>query len=185
MSEMWKPVVGYENIYEVSNLGNVRSVDGKVTHSVLHGKRVWRGRVMRQKHNANRHGRTDAKITLWKDKTPHDYLVARLVAFAWCAGYEEGYTVNHINGNYHDNRAENLEWVSIGNNIRHAFETGLNTCAKKVSLIDKQSGARRDFASMAKASKWLSKNNGYLSGQIKRGHGIYDAENREYEYAPF
>lgn len=51
--------------------------------------------------------------------------IHRLVALAFCEGHADGLCVNHINGNKSDNRAENLEWVSLARNTEHAWETGL------------------------------------------------------------
>lgn len=45
----------------------------------------------------------------------------RLVARAFCNGYKEGLQVNHINGIKTDNRAVNLEWVTVSENMLHAF----------------------------------------------------------------
>lgn len=49
----------------------------------------------------------------------------QLVAHAFVPGYSAGLCVNHINGIKTDNRAENLEWVSLARNTQHAWETGL------------------------------------------------------------
>ena len=51
--------------------------------------------------------------------------VHRLVGFAYVDGYEDGLTINHINGVKTDNRAANLEWVSLARNSQHQWEAGL------------------------------------------------------------
>lgn len=52
-------------------------------------------------------------------------LVHRLIGFAFVSGYEKGLSINHINGVKTDNRPENLEWVSLAENTRHQWRTGL------------------------------------------------------------
>ena len=58
------------------------------------------------------------------DKRPK-MSVHRLIAIAFVEGYAEGLSVNHINGNKLDNRPENLEWVTLADNTRHQWRTGL------------------------------------------------------------
>ncbi len=123
--EGWRDIPGYETLYQASKLGEIRTCEGKTTSSARFAKRVWKQRVLKQKHSTNRYGRSDARVSLWKDGKEKTWLVARLVAMTWCEGYKEGLTVNHINGNTIDNRAENLEWITRSENIRHAFNTGL------------------------------------------------------------
>ena len=123
--EEWKDIPGYEGLYQASTLGNIRTCEGKTTSSARFAKRVWKQRVLKQKLDRNRKGRVDAKVNLWKDGTAKTMLVSRLVAMTWCRGYADNLTVNHINGDSLDNRADNLEWMSRADNIRHGFKNGL------------------------------------------------------------
>lgn len=166
--EQWRDIPGYEGIYQASNYGNIRTCEGKTTMSVLHGVRHWKQRVLKQKCYKNGKGRVDARVTLWKDKTPHDYLVSRLVAFAWCTGYYDNATVNHIDGNPLNNKAENLEWVSLSENIRKGHKDGLFHCEIAVELVDKH-GYRKQFRSMAGASRFLGMSSGYISNMVAKG----------------
>ena len=123
--EEWKDIPEFEGLYQASTLGNIRSCDGKTTYSTRCGERHWKQRIIKQQLTRNGKGRLDARVKLYKDKKQLTKLVSRLVATTWCDGYKDGWTVNHINGDQLDNRAENLEWLSHGDNIRHGFANGL------------------------------------------------------------
>lgn len=170
--EIWKDIPGFEGIYEASNHGRIRSAEGKTTFSSRNGVIHWKQRVLKQ-HFQRRHGGSgsDARVTLWKNKRPYYFLVARLIAMTWCEGYAAGMTVNHIDGNPENNHSHNLEWVSIGDNIRHGFNTGLFDRNKKpvTVLID---GRKVPFKSLAEASRALGHHSGYLSNAIKKGHKV-------------
>ena len=123
--EEWRAIPGYEGLYEASNLGRIRTAFGKTTASARFPVRVWKQRVLKPKVQTRSSGRKDERVSLWKNGEENTLLVARLVAMSFLPLPEEKLTVNHINGNSMDNRVENLEWCTIGDNIRHAFETGL------------------------------------------------------------
>lgn len=165
--EEWREIPGYEGIYEASDEGRIRSCVGKTTITVRHGKRLWKQRVLKQKVVQNVKGRRDARVVLWKDGTEKTYLVARLIAFTWCAGWAEGLTVNHKDGNPLNNNAQNLEWITLAENIQKGFEDGLYP-QKRVVLIDADQN-EKSFRSMAEASRFLGYNPGYISTLLLRG----------------
>lgn len=109
MEEIWKDVVGYEGLYEVSNQGQVRS------HHPSPRKK--KGECLRP---GNLRGYRI--VILCKDKARHTALVHRIVAIAFLGAPPNVHrpTVNHKNLDKADNRVENLEWLSHADNNRHA-----------------------------------------------------------------
>lgn len=152
--EQWRSIPGYEGLYEASNTGLIRTAYGKTTSSAKFPKRVWKQRVLKQKVEKRRFGGADCRVNLWKNGKEKTCLVSRLVAMAWCDGYKDGYTVNHIDGNPMNNNARNLEWVDIGDNIRHAFVTGLIKTARPCTLITEDWRVLH-FQSLSKAADYL------------------------------
>lgn len=109
MDEIWKQVVGYEGLYEVSNLGRVRSS-------------YWSPRKKQGECLRSGNLRGYRIVILCKDKTRYSALVHRLVAIAFLGEPPavKRPTVNHKNLDKADNRLENLEWMSHADNNRHA-----------------------------------------------------------------
>ena len=170
--EIWKPIPGYEGIYEASNLGRIRSVPGKITSNARYEKRVWKTRVLKPKRQTSR-CRGDGRVSLWKNGVQKDHLISRLVASAWLGKPEDGMTVNHINGDWKDNRPENLEWVTLEDNIRHGFRTGLYSSVQKtVILEDEISGDKIQFVSMASVDRFLDRATGYTSCATKHNRTL-------------
>lgn len=121
--EHWKDIKGYEGLYQVSDLGNFRSVD-----RISHGRRL---KGLNRKVTVNK--RTGyCYASLCKDGIVKNCLVHRLVAEAFIDNPENKATVNHINENKQDNRAVNLEWMSLNENLHYGshFEN-----AKKNRII--------------------------------------------------
>ena len=111
--EIWKDVVGYEEYYEVSSEGNVRSKDRWVNNK---GTIEFRkGRVLKQCDN-----RGYKLVTLCKDAFPFKAKVHRLVADAFIPNPDNKPEVDHINGDRGDNRAENLRWCTKTENMRNS-----------------------------------------------------------------
>ena len=164
----WKDIPGFERLYQASDEGDIRTAFGKTTKSARFPVRVWKQRVMKPKISTNKYGRKDKRVELWKNGAHKTFLVARLVALAFCDGYEDGKTVNHIDGNPLNNRAENLEWVTRKENIQKAFERGLYHSKKRVCL-EELGGGIIEFSSMRECDRFLGRRDGYTSAQHCQG----------------
>ena len=171
--ELWKDIPCYEGIYQASNTGRIRTCEGKTTTNARFPLRHWEQRILKQKYSKNKFGRSDARVNLWKDGIEKTWLVARLVGLTWCDGYEDGKTINHINGNSLDNRADNLEWTSLAENIRKGFEDGLYP-QKRVRLYN--ADAQYEFISMSKAGQFLGRSKGYISDRVKKSMTATDRD---------
>ena len=126
MEEIWKDIEGYEGRYQVSNLGRVKALPRTVEGHNQHGKwtRTEPAKIMAQKlQNTDRY-----QVSLRDaDGKRTTFYVHRLVAMAFVPGYFEGATVNHKNEDHHDNRADNLEWMTKAENNAygtHNFRVG-------------------------------------------------------------
>lgn len=165
MKEIWKDVVGYENIYEVSNFGRIRTHKNKTTFTEKHGIRHWKQRYLKDKTPNGR----DVRVNLWKNGQSKDFLVHRLVGFAFIPLVEGKECINHIDGNPKNNNVNNLEWCNHLENNRHAFENGLIRTNMAVKLTN-HIGIEYEFISMSKAGEFLGRNHGYISKKLKNGH---------------
>ena len=114
--EIWRPIKGYEGLYEVSNLGRIRSLSRYVNHP-KGGKRLVEGQI---KVLPRPHKKTGYILaSLYKDGKGVTIAVHRLVAFAFpdiCGEYFDGAVVDHIDTIRHNNKAENLRWCTISEN---------------------------------------------------------------------
>lgn len=123
--ENWKDVVGYEHFYEVSDKGRIRtkprqSLSGN--HLVIRGVRYF---------TLCKHPDGYVNVGLRKEsKIVKRTSVHRLVAVAFIPLVKGKDFVNHKNGIKSDNRAENLEWCTRQENVRHSFDNGLQVNPK-------------------------------------------------------
>lgn len=168
MDELWRDIPNYEGLYQASTKGRIRTCEGKTTRTERHGVRHWKQRILKPKAEKAQRSRGDQRVTLWKDGKPKDHLVARLVALAWVDGFAPNMTVNHIDGDYRNNNIDNLEWLTLADNIRHGFDSGLYP-SKKVKAINNITGEETIYRSMAECGRAIGKHHGYISGCFKKG----------------
>jgi len=126
MQEIWKSIIGYENLYEVSNLGNVRSLD-KTVIDKLGRKLIFHSTLLSQRKTNKNY----LVVNLSKDGSFKNYSVHRLVAMAFVENPENKPCVDHVNGNKQDNRAKNLRWVTFKENSNNPITIEKMKISKK------------------------------------------------------
>lgn len=129
--ERWLPVVGWEGYYEVSSIGNVRSVDRMVNNARGNGQHMRRGRskallVIPSGHCVTGLSRHNRRVTA---------KVHRLVLIAFGGPAPSGTECCHNNGIPSDNRIENLRWDSTSANRRDCVNHGTHKNASKTHCM--------------------------------------------------
>lgn len=120
MKEIWKDIKGYEGLYQISNLGRVKSLDRVIEKRDF--SYTIKGKVF--KRSLSNKGYVQTELT--KNGIRKQFKVHRLVAlhFLSCEN-TENLTVNHIDGDKNNNKPENLEWCTLEENMRHAYKNKL------------------------------------------------------------
>lgn len=108
---MWEEIKGWEGYYKISRQGEIFS--------------IRRGRMMKVWIPRNK--KQYPRVTLSKSTFEKSYTVHRLVAVQFIPNPLAKISVNHIDGNKHNNKVENLEWATISENMIHAVKLGLVT----------------------------------------------------------
>jgi hypothetical protein len=109
--EVWGDIPGFEGLYQVSNLGQVRSLH--------YGKT----RILKTSPNNDGY----LGLDLFKNGKRTCRRVHKIVAIVFVKNTDNLSEINHINGNKLDNRASNLEWCTRSHNLKHAFSSKLRT----------------------------------------------------------
>lgn len=137
--EVWKDVKGYEGLYQVSNLGKVKSLD-RIRKQFNHkgiATIKYKGKILKPQIKS---GTGYYTVTLYnKQRKAKIKLIHRLVAETFLDNFNNYLVVNHIDGNKKNNKVNNLEWCTQSHNVKESYRLGLqkgfHVSKKKEALI--------------------------------------------------
>lgn len=156
MQEIWKDLKEYENLYQISNLGRVKSLQRRKSNYNQKGFtgtfKLIQEKILKPK--VDRKGYL--YVQLYKNGKSKMFKVHRLVAQTFIPNLRNKPQVNHKDGNKQNNFIDNLEWCTNTENQKHAWKIGLqksrfsknNSKAKKVMQYDLQGNFIREWNCM-------------------------------------
>jgi hypothetical protein len=156
MEEIWKDIIGFEGIYEVSNFGRVR--------------RIKTGRILRTSKSGGCRGYVG--INLSKDGKAYGKLVHRLVAESFLPNIEGLPEVNHKDEDKTNNRVENLEWCD------HKYNINYGTKIEKTRKKRLENGTYSGLSLNERRRKYYRENKDYRD-KLKEAGKIYYQEHKE------
>lgn len=189
MNEIWKDVKDYEGIYQISNLGRVKSLDRidnkghKRPEKILYVK----GDKLGYK-----------RVCLCREGKIERRLIHRMVAEAFVERKHQGDNiVNHLDNDPSNNRADNLEWTTYKGNMQWAAKQGRMKAnpttyqnqkkaaikRKKAVIATAPDGEKYHFESQAEAGRTLGFNPSHIAEACRKEYGYKRINGYEFEYA--
>ena len=165
----WKPIRGYEGLYEVSDYGDVRSLDREVIQGARGGSsstHIYKGQMLKPRKQYNGY----MTVNLAKNGTFQRVSIHRLVGYHYLEKPSGKDCINHLDGNPENNHVSNLEWCTQSENIQYAYDKGTKTPPhqKKVGQFDLDGNLIAVWISEAEASRSLGLHQSNI-GKVCRG----------------
>lgn len=151
MKEIWKDIKGYEGLYQVSNLGRVKSLERyKENHNKL--QKVEKKIKIPSLDNIGY-----LKTILYRENKQKNLRIHRAVAQAFIPNPNNYSQVNHKDGNKLNNNVNNLEWITSTGNIKHAWDNGLRKHLKRpIYQLDLKGNYIKTWNNICEASRELN-----------------------------
>tara|TARA_Y100000389_G_scaffold173853_1_gene183336 strand:+ start:3384 stop:4715 length:1332 start_codon:yes stop_codon:yes gene_type:complete len=149
MKELWKTITYAQN-YEISNMGNIKNIKTNKLITINY-ERLKKDNIRARPGLSN-----EGKIK--------GYYLHRIVAEHFLDNPEKLPEVNHIDGDFYNNKAENLEWISKIDNMRHATENKLiERYTRRVIIKNKGTNEEKIFDKVSDCAEYLKCNPGLIS----------------------
>ena len=168
IEEIWRPIEGYEGLYEVSNTGRVRSLDMYVKCG-YGSYRLRKGKVLSPVIKDNGY----LQVGLYYNGKYKMFLVHRLVAQAFIENFDNLPEVNHLDEDKSNNSVDNLEWCDRSYNLKYGTVRirSINTKIKKGYVNEENVGLSKEEYK----KKYYQENKDKICDNMR----IYYQENRD------
>jgi len=163
--EVWKPIKGFRDMYEVSDHGRVRSLD-RLVENKRWGKSRMKGKILSSKRRTGHPGYMNTALYT-KSGVRSDRPVHRLVAESFIPKVKGKKIVNHIDHNPQNNHSSNLEWCTPKENIQKSFKFGRRKVIRGPEHHNSKL-SERDI----KAIRLLSHQLGFGTGPLSQMFGV-------------
>lgn len=158
--EIWKAIEGYEGIYEVSNLGRVRSLDRTIYIRNRWGDvqpRCYKGRILKQSLDSKGY----PVVHLQVEGVGKIARVHQMVVIAFVSGWFDGAVVNHKDEDKTNNHVSNLEWVTFADNLNYGTARQRSTeghgNSRPVEQIDLYGNITNSYPSIEECARQTEK----------------------------
>lgn len=146
MEEIFKDVVNYEGIYQISNFGNIKTLKRNIYNKLgklhyIQPEKLLKPTVFKNGYKY---------ISMHKNKKVKVKTIHSLVAEAFIYNIHNKRTINHIDGNKLNNHISNLEWATDKENLEHNFNIGIT---KRYSVIAYNDNSYLEFKKVSDAKK--------------------------------
>ena len=158
--EEWRDVKGYEGLFQISNLGRVKSLD-RIVNRPIKGNYQIKGRILKQQLNNKGYYSLELNV----DGKRKKYLVHRLVAETFIPNPNNYPIINHKDENPKNNNADNLEWCDYSYNVNYG--TANERRAKTLSIIVHQYNFNGDLINIWNSASQIQNELGYFATAIR------------------
>ena len=177
----WKPIIGFEGLYEVSNTGEVKSLERIIVNNggwQKRKERILKQRIARQQGHCI--------VVLSKDGKTYPKLVHRLVAIAFLPNPDNKPVVDHIDTNPQNNNVENLRWATVQENALNPLTRVHNSQSKmghRAYLTKHTAEAKAKMSAALKGKKMSEATRANLSKAHKENAKSIEASMRNLQKA--